>query len=224
MSDLESPSKAAAPVAASHITPRIAPRIAPLIPPYSADIEAALKRLMPPGVPPLNLFRTLAHNPAALDTFAHNGALVFRLGSLEATHREIMIQRTCALCGAEYEWGVHAAFFGKRTNLDGARLAATVHGNAGDPLWNEAEATLIRLADELHATHTISAPLWDALQRQWTPPQIIELIVLAGFYHTVSYLVNGLGVELEEFGVRFHEVSEVDETDKGRETGVADRG
>lgn len=185
------------------------PRIAPLSPPYPADIDAALTRLMPPGVPPLNLFRTLAHNPAVLATFAHNGALVYRLGSLDATHREIMIQRTCALCGAEYEWGVHAAFFGKSANVEGARLAATLHGNAESPVWNEAEATLIRLADELHASHTMSASLWAALQVHWTPPQIIELIVLAGFYHTVSYLVNGLGVELESAGVRFAQIETV---------------
>lgn len=189
--------------------PRIAPpRIAPLLPPYSPEIEAALARLMPPGVPPLNLFRTLAHNPAVLATFAHNGALVFRLGSLDAAHREIVIQRTCALCKAEYEWGVHAAFFGARTNLEGERLAATLQAGIDGAVWNEAEAALVALADELHATHTLSAPLWETLSRHWTPPQIIELIVLAGFYHTVSYLANGLGVALEPFGARFAEVAQ----------------
>ena len=183
-----------------HPTPS---RIAPLDPPYAPSIDAMLTRLMPPGVPPLNLFRTLAHNPAVLETFAHNGALVFRLGSLDATHREIVIQRTCALCGAEYEWGVHAAFFGKKTNLEGERLAATLHGDADSNVWNEAESALVRLADELHTTQTISAPLWRSLQAHWSDAQIVELVVLAGFYHTVAYLVNGLGVELESFAPRF---------------------
>jgi 4-carboxymuconolactone decarboxylase len=196
-----SPSPATVPPFAPGSSP--APRIAPLDPPYAPGVDALLARLMPPGVPPLKLFRTLAHNAAVLETFAHNGALVFRLGSLDPTHREIVIQRTCALCGAEYEWGVHAAFFGKRTNVDAARLAATLHCGAEDPVWAEAEAVLIRLADELHASHTISDALWRCLRKHWTDAQIIELIVLAGFYHTVSYLVNGLGIELESFGARF---------------------
>lgn len=38
------------------------PRIAPVAPPYSAPVAAALERIMPPGVPPLGLFRTLAAN------------------------------------------------------------------------------------------------------------------------------------------------------------------
>jgi alkylhydroperoxidase family enzyme len=183
------------------------PRVPPLDPPYSPQIGALLTRLMPPGIPPLKLFRTLARNPAVLETFAHNGALVFRLGSLDPAHREIMIQRTCALCGAEYEWGVHAAFFGKKTNLEGERLAATLLGNAESGVWSEAESALVCLADELHATHTISAPLWQSLRQHWTDAQIIELIVLAGFYHTVSYLVNGLAIEQESFAPRFAHAS-----------------
>jgi hypothetical protein len=37
-------------------------RIAPLEPPYSEPVQAALDRIMPAGVPPLALFRTLAVN------------------------------------------------------------------------------------------------------------------------------------------------------------------
>jgi 4-carboxymuconolactone decarboxylase len=188
------------------MTTAAAPHVFPLDPPYAPQIDTMLTRLMPPGIPPLKLFRTLAQNPAVLETFAHNGALVFRLGSLDPKHREIMIQRTCALCGAEYEWGVHAAFFGKKTDLEGKRLAATLHGDAESPVWSESESALVRLADELHTTQTISASLWQSLQKHWTDAQIIELIVLAGFYHTVSYLVNGLGVEQETFAPRFADV------------------
>jgi len=38
------------------------PRIHPLEPPYRPEVAAALKRVMPEGVPPLALFRTLAVN------------------------------------------------------------------------------------------------------------------------------------------------------------------
>ena len=37
--------------------------------------------------------------------------------------REIVIDRTCARCGAEYEWGVHVAFFGERVGLTREEIA-----------------------------------------------------------------------------------------------------
>lgn len=37
-------------------------RIAPLEPPYAEPVQAALDHIMPKGVPPLALFRTLAVN------------------------------------------------------------------------------------------------------------------------------------------------------------------
>ena len=39
------------------------PRIAPAEPPYEPQIAAAFERIMPPGVPPLVLFRTMAKSP-----------------------------------------------------------------------------------------------------------------------------------------------------------------
>ena len=40
------------------------PVIAPCEPPYSAGVTDDLAALMPPGIPPIALFRVLAHNPA----------------------------------------------------------------------------------------------------------------------------------------------------------------
>ena len=62
---------------------------------------------------------------------------------------------------------------------------------------------LILLCDELHETSSISDGLWEALCKHFTSDQIIELIYTVGIYHTVSYLTNGLKIELEEFGERF---------------------
>jgi hypothetical protein len=50
-------------------------RIEPARPPYSAEIQAALERIMPPGVPPLTLFTTLARDPRLFERF-RRGALL----------------------------------------------------------------------------------------------------------------------------------------------------
>src|SRR5262245_52034224 len=101
------------------------PRIAPLEPPYSAEVQADFAKLMR-GAPPLLLFRTVARNPRVLQRFMA-GALLDR-GSIALRSRELMILRTCARCGAEYEWGVHVAVFGGKAGWTEDELRSSVHG------------------------------------------------------------------------------------------------
>jgi alkylhydroperoxidase family enzyme len=177
------------------------PRLFPLEPPYEEGIAATLASMMPPGVPPLRLFRTIAHNPRVLEKIRASNPL--DRGSVERRHRELVILRTTARCGCEYEWGVHVAFFAKRVGLGAAELAATVHGGPEDAVWSDRERTLIALADELHDGARISDRLWSELLEHWSDAQLVELVVLAGFYHTISFVVNGLGVALEDGAPRF---------------------
>jgi|SRR5580658_383087 4-carboxymuconolactone decarboxylase len=185
-----------------------APRIAPLDPPYEPDIAEALAKWMPPGskIEPLKLFRTLMRSPEISSRLRVLGSGILGPRSLIAPRdREILIDRTAALCGCEYEWGVHATFFGESVGLTGEALRATVTGAANDPVWGERDALLIRLADELHHTAHISEPLWTALSAHWDTPQLIELLIVAGMYHVIAYVANGAQVALEEWAARFPE-------------------
>ncbi|MDQ6810532.1 MAG: carboxymuconolactone decarboxylase family protein [Actinomycetota bacterium] len=154
-------------------------------------------------VEPLRLFRTLAvHNDLA-SRMRPLGAGLLGHGLLAPRDREIMIHRTCARTGAEYEWGVHVIAYGRPLGLSSAQLAATVHGDAGDPAFCERERLLIRLADELHDTCSVSEELWAALAERFSDGELLELLVLAGQYRIISYVVNGARVELEPWAPRF---------------------
>src|SRR5258708_3973788 len=98
------------------------PRISPLQPPYEKDIENRLEAMMPHGVPPILLFRTFVKNLALSEAMGTWGSyeLSKRL-SLSMRDREIVIDRICARCGCEYEWGVHVAFFADRVGLTGTQ-------------------------------------------------------------------------------------------------------
>jgi 4-carboxymuconolactone decarboxylase len=37
----------------------------------------------------------------------------------------------------------------------------------------------------------------------WRPPQLIELLMLAGWYHAISYVCNAARVPLESWGARW---------------------
>jgi 4-carboxymuconolactone decarboxylase len=184
------------------------PRIAPLEPPYEPEVAEQLARWMPPGaeIEPLALFRTLNVHSALSSRMRPLGAGI--LGSratVPLTLRELMIDRTCALAGAEYEWGVHASAFGEAAGLDERRLRATALGGSGQDCWEPEEVAVLRLAEELHETSDVSDELWAELSARFSEEQVIELIVTAGWYHVIAYVCNGLRVPLEPWAMRFPE-------------------
>jgi alkylhydroperoxidase family enzyme len=178
-----------------------ASRIAPLDPPYSEPVTAALERIMPTGVAPLRLFRTLAVNERVFLRLMAGGLL--DRGSITLREREIVIDRTCARCGSEYEWGVHVAFFAARVGFTPQEVAATCAAEPTGPAFAERERLLLRLADELHDTAQVSEALWQALRATWTEEQLIELVALAGFYHLISFVTNAFGIPPESYAPRF---------------------
>src|ERR1039458_1266911 len=122
------------------------PRISPLEPPYPPDIEAALGKWMPPGsdVEPLKLFRTLNVHDELASRMRPLGAGILGHGRVEPRERELIIHRTCARAGAEYEWGVHVLAYGMPLGLSEEQISATVHGAADDPAWSPSDALQIR--------------------------------------------------------------------------------
>jgi 4-carboxymuconolactone decarboxylase len=186
-----------------------APRIAPLEPPYEAHIETFLSKWMPPESPmePLRLFRTLAVHEQLASRMRPQGAAILAHGQVEPRDREIVIHRTCARTGAEYEWGVHAVAYGRAVGLSDKQITATVRGAADDPVWSEHDALLVRLADELHDTCTVSETLWAQLAEGYSEVQLLELLIIAGQYRIISYLVNAVAIEREPWAERFPNAS-----------------
>src|SRR4030088_2453805 len=115
-------------------------RIAPLDPPYAPEIQEQFDRIMR-GAPPLALFRVIAGNARAWEKF-RAGSLLDR-GPLTLHEREIVIDRTCALPGCQYEWGVHIAAFAAAAHLTEEQVRATVLDGADAPCWSESEQALI---------------------------------------------------------------------------------
>jgi len=182
------------------------PRIAPLSPPYEPDIATALAKWMPPGsaLEPLTLFRTLYQNPQLSNRMRPLGASILgSQSSLEPREREIVIDRTCARCECEYEWGVHVAAFGTAVGLDHMRLEDTASETVDKALWSERERVLIKLVDELHETATISDVIWEQLVTIWNTAQILEVIIIVGWYHLISFVANATRTEYEPWAARF---------------------
>jgi alkylhydroperoxidase family enzyme len=178
----------------------MSPRIAPAQPPYPPAVARTLEQLRTPGDQPLSLFRTLARDERLFARFTGGGLL--DPGHLSLREREIVIHRTCALNGCGYEWGVHAAIFADAAGLDAAQLAATAAPGIA-ACWGPREALLIAFCDAVQARAELDDVLWARLAEAFSEEARIELMMLAGFYRTVSLLANGLRLAPEPFAAPF---------------------
>jgi alkylhydroperoxidase family enzyme len=177
------------------------PRIAPAEPPYDPPIAAELARIMPPGVPPLVLFRAMARSPRIFAKMFAGGLL--DKGLLGLRQREIVIDRTTGRLGCEYEWGVHIALFAERAGFTPDQVRATVSGPSNAAWWAPEEQALIALVDDLVDRRAIGEATWAQLAEHFDEAQMLEAIALVGYYHTISFLCVGLELPLEGYGARF---------------------
>jgi alkylhydroperoxidase family enzyme len=184
-------------------------RIEPVTPPYTPAVAERLDAMMPPGVPPIRLFRTFVRNlPMTTAMGGWGGYELGRTLSLTMRDREIVIDRTCARCLCEYEWGVHIAFFADRVGLTSDQITSITHGDATDGCWlDERDRVLIEATDTLHDDADVDDDLWHRLQQHFSDEQLLDLLMLAGWYHAISYAANGARVEPEPDAPRFADVA-----------------
>ncbi|MFF3599005.1 carboxymuconolactone decarboxylase family protein [Kitasatospora indigofera] len=178
----------------------MAARMDPAPEPYPEYARERLARLSPGGEP-LVLFTTLATDQRLFERF-FGGGLLDR-GHLTLRQREIVIDRVTARCGSEYEWGVHVSTFAERAGLTREQVASTCGGGPEDDCWTEEESLLLRLCDRIDAGGGLDDGDWNDCLRFFTPHAVLEILMLCGFYRTVSYLTNGLGLPLETWAARF---------------------
>jgi alkylhydroperoxidase family enzyme len=177
------------------------PRMSPASPPYAASVQASLDKLVPPGMEPLWLFRILARDERLFARMVGSGLL--DRGHLTLREREIVILRVCANYRSEYEWGVHVTVFSERAKLTPEQVAATTSSASDAGCWTPQEQLILRLCDELKVDTTVSDALWTELRASFSEEAILELLLLTGFYRTISVLTNTLQMPLETFGARF---------------------
>jgi alkylhydroperoxidase family enzyme len=183
-------------------------RIPPFDPPFPPDVAATLASMMPTGVAPIGLFRTFARNLPM--TVAMRGWGSYELGpqlSLTMREREIVIVRTCARCRCEYEWGVHLMFFADRVGLTDDQIRSLTHGSPDEPCWTTGrERALISVVDALHDTGDVGDDLWSRTRDVLDQPQLLDLLLLCGWYHAISFVARTVRVAPEPGAPRFSDI------------------
>ncbi len=171
------------------------PRLPVIANPSDDLIALYAKGLTRPDGKPLNIFGAIGHHPGLLKRFNVLGGLFLSKGTLPEREREIVILRVGWNCRAVYEFGQHT-IIGKRVGLKEEEIAALIRKPASYA-WQADDAALIALADDLCTDDCVSDRTWQQLAGRWDEAQLVELVMLAGFYRMVSGFLNSTGVQLD---------------------------
>jgi alkylhydroperoxidase family enzyme len=183
----------------------VSPRIRPVAEPYPPATAELIHRMTAPGTPTLALFTTLARNTALADAVHGMGSYqLSRRLSLSLRDREIVIDRTCARLGCEYEWGVHVAHFAARAALTDDETRSLVAGGSSDSCWtSERDRALIDLVDALCQHHDIDDALWARASADLDDGQILDALALCGWYHAVCFIATATRLQPQTGAARW---------------------
>jgi hypothetical protein len=70
-------------------------------------------------------------------------------------------------------------------------------------VWQEPEALLLRVVDELYDREGLSDQTWGEASARFDDAQLLDLVVLAGWYRTVCLLNKTLQIPPEASAARF---------------------
>ena len=177
--------------------PMDGPRIAPLPVSERDERTAELVASLRPtgGEDDMNLFATLARHPRLLKRWSAFGGVLLFGGALSARDRELLILRTAANTGADYEWGHHQVL-AELAGLTPDEVQRVLAGPEADG-WSTHDGALLRAADELHSSAVISDETWATLAAVFDEQQLIEVPMVVGQYHLVAFTLRSLGIERE---------------------------
>ena len=173
------------------------PRI-PVVTDPPPQVAAFLDRpsgLRAPDGAPINILRTAAQNPVVLEWYAGMGGALGSQTLHDRRDREIVILRVGWDCRSVYEFAQHSRL-GREVGLSNEEIAALAGGDLS--IFSDDDRVLIALADELCSTDSVSDATWAKLAARFRTDQLIEIVMLAGYYQMVSCFLNSVGVALED--------------------------
>jgi alkylhydroperoxidase family enzyme len=197
-------------------------RIDPIDPAEASDsVRAALDNL-----PPLNIFRTLAHAETAFRPFLRFGAAVLGELELDPVVRELAILTVAKEAEAEYEWVQHVAIakavgatdlqisalaeadscssegaderIALAARREGAGDGSDASGDGAAYPFTGAQQAAIELAAAIVRGPHISNDLFDCVRAQFSDRQIVELVIAIGDYLMLARLMTVLEIDIDE--------------------------
>ena len=166
-------------------------RLAPLT---DAEWPAQITDMLQGFAGSLNVYRTMAHNPALLRAWAGLREHVVVKTSLGRVRSEVVILRTGFRLGSDYEWSQHVAR-ARKCGISDARILS-LRGDLGG--MSPEDALLAGAVDELLEAARLCDATVRALHAEVGKDGILDVIATVGFYSVLGYMLNTFGTPLDD--------------------------
>jgi alkylhydroperoxidase family enzyme len=138
----------------------------------------------------------LGHAPRSVTQIARLGAALFADASLGATDRELLILTYATVFEAEYEWAQHVPI-SRAVGVTDAQREAVRHRRYDAEVFTAAQQALLGFAAAAAASPLVDDARHAAVAAHYTEEQIVETLVLAGFYYLLARVCTVLDVEID---------------------------
>ena len=137
-------------------------------------------------------FNSILHSPAISSAFLALQAAEQKHTTLSERVRQVVILTVGAVWGCDYEQYAHAAV-ARKAGLPDAAIVALESGEPAAGLSPE-EQLAQRFAREITANRRVGDALYGEAYATFGPQGVVDLLFLAGCYHTIALVLNTFAV------------------------------
>jgi alkylhydroperoxidase family enzyme len=144
----------------------------------------------------LHLYQMLLHSPPVAQGWLNYLTAIRQKGIVPGSVREMVIMRIALLNGAPYEADQHAPIALKE-GMTQAQLDALGAWDAS-PLFSERERAVLGYTDAMTRNVQVPRETFDAVRRQFSPREVVELTATIGAYNMVSRFLEALDIHSDD--------------------------
>ncbi len=162
----------------------------------SAAFDPTLeKRLEALWGKPVNLYKALANHPAFVGAWTEFAQSMRADTKTPRALRELMILRSGQVQQSEYEWAQHLRM-ARKAGVREAQIDALAQWRTSEE-FDARERAALGIAEAVTAGKVDDAT-WAEGVAQFSNEEMVELVLVAGFYSMVGRVLDALRVELDD--------------------------
>jgi 4-carboxymuconolactone decarboxylase len=148
------------------------------------------------ALPPLNIFRMLAHAESAFVPYLRFGGALLAQLELDPGLRELAILLVAARTGAQYEWVQHVGI-AEAVGVADEQIAAVRRGELEAACFDADARVMLRFASEVLDRPRAEEETFAALSERFPPRQIVELLLVIGSYQMLAHAMTTLDIDID---------------------------
>ncbi|MFC9220664.1 carboxymuconolactone decarboxylase family protein [Streptomyces hygroscopicus] len=147
----------------------------------------------------VNIVRMLRHSPDIGSLVNRLAAAQFAAGALPAVDRELVIMNSGVAFSAPYEWEQHIPI-SRSVGVTDAQRDALAARDLTSGEFTEVQRTLLAFADSAARSAEVSDEIFEAARGHYTDRQLVETVILVGFYFLIARMSTIFQLEIDPPG------------------------